>query len=77
MSNPNHKPVEVVAGEGLGIFHYDSQSSVQYQLFIDEIQLKNMVERQIVNGAVEKIELEQRVAKLEARLEALEMKEKR
>ena len=74
MSNPNHKPVELVVGEGLGIFQYDNQSSIQYQLFIDEFQLKNMVERQIVNAAVEKIELEQKVAKLEARLEALEMR---
>ena len=71
-NNPHNKPVDVVAGMGLFMTPCDNWDHMQYQLAIDDVYLRTWFQEQIMQGAVERAELEHKISILEARLEALE-----
>ena len=72
MSNWNHKPVSLTAGDGVILSETDNQNYVEYYVYVDEDRIKMMAEKAIIQGAVERAELESKIAKLEARIEELE-----
>ncbi len=74
-SNPYNKPVSIQTfwgGVGINIATMDQMDHIEYTIDLNPDEVVRICEQVIVKGAVERAELEQKIAKLEARLDALE-----
>ena len=70
--NYSKKPVQLQANLGIHLAYSEGVDCVEYFVGIDSAEIIRICEERILQGAAERAELEQKIAKLEARLDFLE-----